>query len=126
MACQWIDKMEMIDDVSILHIHYDDESGINGGFEQKVLSYKADGFSEKTRTVYEFHGWPHNEYPPSKKATDLNMYGTPYGVLYKNTMERMQRIKAEGYIVKYIIFLSTIPKNVFKNVTLCVFMILCE
>jgi hypothetical protein len=72
--------------------------GMNGG-EYKIpkTKYFVDGFSEKTNTVYEFHGTIYHGDPRVCNSNDSNYLGFNYGELYQKTINRENEIKNLGY-----------------------------
>ncbi len=71
----------------------------NGGeYTVPETRYRADGYSKKTNTIYEFHGdyWHGN--PKKYAATDTNTVSKKtFGELYQNTMKKEARLKELGY-----------------------------
>ena len=67
-------------------------------FRIPITNYKADGYCQKTNTIYEFHGdyWHGN--PKIFNPNDLNKtVGKTYGELYEDTLKREQEIKNLGF-----------------------------
>lgn len=97
VARDWLAYMTVQDNVFIQHIDNVGEYLIPG------TRYKADGYCEATRTIYEFFGsfW-HGDL--TVYATDAmnNVIGKTMGELYQKTMKRLDRIKSLGYEVKFI------------------------
>ena len=71
---------------------------LNGGeYKIKQSRYSADGYCEKTNTVYEFHGTIYHGDPRFCNPNEYNYLGKNYGELYQKTLEREQFIKDSGY-----------------------------
>lgn len=68
-----------------------------------VLIRKLGGFCPETKTVYEFLGdyWHGN--PKKYKGNLINPHeNKSFGLLYKNTLEKIAKLKAFGYKVVHI------------------------
>lgn len=94
VSIQWL---EYIGDLQ----HY--LSSIHGEYRIPGTKYKADGYCEKTNTIYEFHGdiWHGN--PKFYKPEDvcpLSNRRTTYGELYESTLKKKEAILSLGF--KYI------------------------
>lgn len=62
--------------------------------------YCVDGYDPETNTVYEFFGTFWHGHPGRFNTTEINPRNKiPYGVLYQNTIDRINRIESHGYIV---------------------------
>jgi hypothetical protein len=89
---KWLEFMSKSDNTHIQHAE-------NGGeFRIPFTNYKADGYCEDTKTIYEFHGdfWHGN--PKRYILTDMNpMTKTTYKELYANTLQRDQQLRELGY-----------------------------
>ena len=89
---KWLEFMSKYDNTHIQHAE-------NGGeFHIPFTNYKADGYCEDTKTIYEFHGdfWHGN--PKRYILTDMNpITNTTYKELYANTLQRDQQLRELGY-----------------------------
>jgi hypothetical protein len=92
MAINYLKFISILYDVEIKHAE-------NGGeYKIKTTKYKADGYCEKTNTIYEFHGTEYHGHPIlNYKSTDYNYLGKKYIELYQNTLNRENKIKELGY-----------------------------
>jgi hypothetical protein len=94
-AQQWIDYLS-ITKPDIQHFYSE-----NGEFSIPNSRYKADGYDEKTNTIYEFHGdfWHGN--PKLFNQDELNkITKTTFGELFEKTISKEEFCKSKGY--KYI------------------------
>jgi G:T-mismatch repair DNA endonuclease (very short patch repair protein) len=84
--------------LNIPHLRTSDDP--RGEYRIPETKWKVDGYDEKTNTIYEFHGdywhahpsvsrYNENEKHPRKRGT--------WGEIYKNTLEREQKIRNLGY-----------------------------
>ena len=64
---------------------------------------RADGYDEKSNTIYEFLGdyWHGNPKIFNKNDVNTRAHKT-FGELYKNTIKMLNRLKSFGYNIKYI------------------------
>ena len=91
-SIKYLNFMEKMYNIQIQHAENVGEHII------KTTNYSADGFCEKTNTIYEFHGdfWHGN--PNLYDTNDINKRnGKTFGELYQKTLEREQLIKELGY-----------------------------
>lgn len=91
--------------VSVISIEWLSGYGDNVLMEYtlKDLKFRVDGFDPKTNTVYEFLGdfWHGN--PDIYDPVDINPINKKtYGKLYKETIERLEKIKDARYNLIYI------------------------
>jgi len=87
--------------LNLISVKYEIAHAGNGGeFHIPATRFFADGFCEKTKTIFEFHGdyWHGN---PSRFGADVvNMSTkTTFGELYEKTVERQKIIECLGYRV---------------------------
>lgn len=76
---------------------------IEGNRQKHIKPYKVDGYDLETNTVYEFLGdyWHGN--PIKFNSNDYNLIcHRTFGDLYKETFDKLGRLKKMGYNVKYI------------------------
>ena len=87
----WLNSIIEKENIHIQHAE-------NGGEYYIETIGKVDGYCEDTNTVYEFHGdyWHGN--PKIYESEDYNERSRKtYGELYKNTLDREEKIKSLGY-----------------------------
>lgn len=80
-----------------------DSLSIPKEFRQKIIiidgiRYKVDAYDKKNKTIYEYFGsfWHGN--PEHYNSDDINpKNGKTFGELYKNTLEKINNIKNNGY-----------------------------
>ena len=92
ISIQYLDFISKYNNIYIQHAENVGEHII------KTTKFRADGFCEKTNTIYEFHGdfWHGN--PNLYDTNDINKRnGKTFGELYQKTLEREQLIKELGY-----------------------------
>ena len=97
IAITWLEYIK----ITIPHLQY--ISNFEGEFRIPGTRYHADGYDEKTNTVYEYHGdfWHGN--PKIHDPEDMNpVTKCSYGKLYEETLHRKLIIKKLGYNYKYI------------------------
>ena len=88
---KWLDFISSYNQIKIQHAE-------NGGeYNIPNTNFKADGYCEKTNTIYEYHGdlWHGN--PNVYDQEDTIFFGIKYGELYQRTKEREKQIKDMGY-----------------------------
>lgn len=76
-------------------------------YRQKVITingirYKVDAYNKDTKTVYEYFGsfWHGN--PEYYNSDDINpKNGIKFGILYENTIKRINHIQSNGYNLIY-------------------------
>ena len=94
IAIEWLDSIMKKENIFIQHAR-------NIGEKEIILNYKRikfDGYCEKTNTVYEFHGDYFHGNSKMYKKDDMNLLSKKtYGELYKNTIDRENIIKSNGY-----------------------------
>ncbi len=92
MQIQWLELLSKLYNINIQH-------SLNiGEFKINNTRYRADGYCKETNTIYEFHGdfWHGN--PKIYLQNDINRCSKKtYEELYKNTLEKEQKIKDLGY-----------------------------
>jgi len=89
VSIQWLDY---IGDLQ----HY--LSSFHGEYRIPNTNYRADGYCEKTNTIYEFHGDRWHGNPKLYKPEDIcPMNKLTYGELYKNTLKKKEYIISRGY-----------------------------
>ncbi len=94
ISIQWLDFISLYYNIHIRHA----SNHSQGEFKIcDIKRYKADGFCEKTNTIYEFHGTIFHGDPRFCNPSECNYLGKNYGELYKNTIERENYIKNKGY-----------------------------
>jgi len=92
VSIQWL---EYIGDLQ----HY--LSSLHGEYRIPKTNYKADGYCEKTNTIYEFHGDKWHGNPKLYKPEDIcPMNKLTYGELYEKTLKKKEYILSCGY--KYV------------------------
>lgn len=103
-SIKWLNNLMKINKINIIHEQNEGEYNIPNTL------YKADGYCKETNTIYEFHGCMYhgcivcfNKNDKNKKIEKENE------ILYKNTLEREEKIKKLGYK------LVTIWEHEFKN-----------
>ena len=92
LQIQWLHFIQLKNNITIKHAEN------CGEFLIPNTNYKADGYCEETNTIYEFHGdyWHGN--PKKFLPTEINKtINKPFGELYKNTLEKEQKIQDLGY-----------------------------
>lgn len=93
MAIEWLNEISKKENIYIQHAENEGEYVIPN------TKYKADGYCEKTNTIYEFYGdcWHGNLeiYEPNTKCHPFN--SNTALELYKYTMEREQTILNRGF-----------------------------
>ena len=123
-AIAWLDYMSDIGNIEIRHAENND----NGEFKIPKSNYKADGYCEKTNTIYEFHGCIYHGCPKCFNKNDTSpITHTKYKDLYQKTMDKENFIRSHGYILitiwehdwNYITKNITINNNVCENLTKC-------
>lgn len=97
ISITWLNYMQIRDNTYIKHAE-------NGGeFKIPGSNFWADGYSEQTNTIYEFHGdfWHGN---PEVYNSDYMNHSSrkTFGELYNRTKEREMYIKDLGFNYKYI------------------------
>jgi hypothetical protein len=106
IAIEWLDGIMKKENIFIQHAG-------NIGEKEIILNYKRikfDGYCEKTNSVYEFHGDYFHGNPKMYKKDDMNLLSKKtYGELYKNTIDRENIIKSNGFN------LITIWESDYKN-----------
>jgi hypothetical protein len=88
---KWLDFISSYNQIKIQHAE-------NGGeYNIPNTNFKADGYCEKTNTIYEYHGdlWHGN--PNLYDQEDTIFFGIKYGELYQRTKEREKQIRDMGY-----------------------------
>jgi Zn finger protein HypA/HybF involved in hydrogenase expression len=91
--------------VSKLETEWLDSLNIPQSFRQKNLQikkqrFKVDALDSRNNTVYEFFGFFWHGHPDHFNPDDINPRNkTKFGILYRNTLEKIQIIKDEGYHV---------------------------
>lgn len=104
-SIQWL---EYIGDLQ----HY--LSSLHGEYRIPGTNYKADGYCEKTNTIYEFHGDKWHGNPKIFNPSDIcPMNNITYGELYEKTLKKKEYILSHGY--KYVEIWETDWKRVQKN-----------
>jgi G:T-mismatch repair DNA endonuclease (very short patch repair protein) len=89
---QWLEFLSKLNNRYIQHVMND------GEFTIPTTRYRADGYCEKTNTVYEFHGDYFHGNPKIYKLDELNtLCNTTYGKLYENTVKKEEKIKELGF-----------------------------
>jgi hypothetical protein len=92
MCISWLNSIIEKEDIDIQHALNIGEYNIPG------TRYRADGYCEKTNTIYEFHGdyWHGN---PNIHAPDAinEVLGVSMGELYLRTIKRENQIISLGY-----------------------------
>ena len=90
-AIKYLQFISTLNQINIRHAE-------NGGeYTIKSTIYKADGYCEKTNTIYEFHGTIYHGDQRVCPPSDFNYLGKNYGELYQKTLEREQQIHDLGY-----------------------------
>lgn len=92
LQIQWLHFIQLKNNITIKHAEN------CGEFLIPNTNYKADGYCEETNTIYEFHGdyWHGN--PKTFLPTEINKtINKTFGELYKNTLEKEQKIQDLGY-----------------------------
>jgi hypothetical protein len=91
IGIRWLNFMSKFYDINIQH-------GENSG-EYKIPNtrYKADGYCENLRIIYEFHGdyWHGN--PEIYEPNDKTYFNKTFGELYKKTMLKENKIRELGF-----------------------------
>jgi len=105
IACRFMDELSAELGVEIVHRHADSDHGLFQGHEYHIpdTTFKVDGYTPSTRTVYEFLGdyWHGN--PACFPATQKNKSADKtFGELWTATLARLQSIANKGYQVYYI------------------------
>jgi G:T-mismatch repair DNA endonuclease (very short patch repair protein) len=101
-----MDRLSSFLKLDIEHKHL--QAGVLGyeGSEHKVCTtkYLADGYIAESNTVIEFHGNAWHGFPEGHEKFDhmSPRTGKRNSSMYKDTMTRMQAIKALGYTVWYV------------------------
>jgi hypothetical protein len=94
IAIEWLDSIMKKENIFIQHAG-------NIGEKEIILNYKRikfDGYCEETNSVYEFHGDYFHGNPKMYKKDDMNLLSKKtYGELYKNTIDRENIIKSNGF-----------------------------
>lgn len=75
----------------------------NTNRQVKILRKKVDGYDPQTNTIYEFLGdyWHGN--PVKFNLNDVHpRIKKTFGQLYKETIDKFQKLKSNGYSIKYI------------------------
>ena len=90
-AISYLDFMSKLYNIKIQHAENEIEYKIPN------TRFKADGYCEETKTIYEFHGTIYHGDPRCCNPLENNYYGKNYGELYQNTLEREQFIRDLGY-----------------------------
>jgi len=86
-------EIEFLDYVKIL----------NENRQIRLLNKRVDGFDCETNTVYEFLGDYYHGNPEKYKSVDYNpTCHKTFGQLYENTFNRLNKLKENGYNIKYI------------------------
>jgi hypothetical protein len=106
IAIEWLNSIMKKENIFIQHAE-------NIGEKELTLNnkrIKCDGFCENTNTIYEFHGNFFHGHPLLYNKNDINpLTKKTFNELYKNTIEREELIKNNGYI------LITIWESDYKN-----------
>lgn len=92
VAIEWLTSISIKENIFIQHAENKGEFKIPG------TNLFVDGYCELTNTIYEFHGdyWHGN--PNKYKPDDIHpIKKIPYGEIYKETLERENKIKSFGY-----------------------------
>jgi G:T-mismatch repair DNA endonuclease (very short patch repair protein) len=106
VACEFMDRLSSLLNLHIEHKHL--QAGVLGyeGSEHQVCTtkYRADGYIKESNTVIEFHGNAWHGFPEGhEKFDDVSpRTGKRNSTMYKDTMTRMQAIKALGYNVWFV------------------------
>ncbi len=98
LQIEWLNFMSIRDNTFIQHME-------NSNEEHKIINtnFKADGYSKETNTVYEFHGSFYHGSPKLFKQSDINpITKKTFGELYRNTINRENIIRNNGYNLKVI------------------------
>jgi hypothetical protein len=94
IAIEWLDSIMKKENIFIQHAG-------NIGEKEIILNNKRikfDGYCEKTNIVFEFHGDYFHGNPKMYKKDDMNLLSKKtYGELYKNTIDRENIIKSNGF-----------------------------
>ena len=92
ISIQWLSYMEIKYSIKINHAENKGEYIIPNS------KYKADGYSEITNTIFEFHGdfWHGNPKIYDKNKTNPSI-GSTFGELYEKTILKSNFIKDNGY-----------------------------
>lgn len=90
----YVELMAKIHNVTMMH-------ALNGGeFRVPGTRWKADGYAQKTNTIYEFHGTIWHGDPRVCDPAGVNYRtGVQNGVLYYRTLERTQALRDAGFTV---------------------------
>jgi len=94
ICIEWLESIMKNENIFIQHANNGGEITIN--INKKLL--KFDGFCKETNTVYEFFGdfWHGN--PNKYNKDEINLVNKKtFGELYKETIQRLEIIKKEGY-----------------------------
>jgi predicted Zn-ribbon and HTH transcriptional regulator len=91
MAINWLNFIAKKDNINIKHAEN------TGEYLIPNTRLRVDGYCEKNKTIYEFHGdiWHGN--PKIYNKNDKIFYGASFGELYDKTIEKETLIKKLGY-----------------------------
>jgi len=93
MQIDWIKFMEVRYSTEIQHAFCE-----TGEYKIPSTRYKADGYSEKLHTIFEFHGDFYHGNPKFYNRNDVNtVCKKTFGELYRKTCEKQQKIVDLGY-----------------------------
>ena len=97
IAMEWINLL-LIKQPELQHFYHE-----KGEYIIPNTKYKADGYNEKTKTIYEFHGdfWHGNPEVYNHKLMNYVCKKT-FGQLYEKTMKKQMKCKELGYKYKSI------------------------
>ena len=97
IAQEWINLL-LIKKPELRHFYHE-----KGEFNIPKTNYKADGYDEKTKTIYEFHGdfWHGNADVFNHKLMN-DVCKKTFGQLYKRTMKKQKECENLGYTYKSI------------------------